>query len=329
MKMALQTTKDKSREHASFLLQKLFARLWNCGLLQDFGSGPFPEKNFIKQLKIKSLVCMPRWLQAYHNDLRYVLEKEEHLSVNFQTVDGLQLDGMLFHHNRPKVVLFIPGLGSFYESIATQGSIMQRFYEFFSLALPSCALFVFNNRGIGNSQGAFDLKNLPLDTYSAYLFLTTKQRYRPEDIFIYTHSLGGLHGIQGAQLFQKKYPTATLCAISDRSLGSLSRFTKAFLNHTPFANLAASMISKLGLNLSAKQAWLDLKGEKMIIVSKQDRIIPYDQGSFYHFMQSDIPRDSVLHLEEECFVENHHTRLFTEKETKHIVDFIHRSLSLN
>lgn len=290
------------------VLQKVFSQLWNAGLFENVDD---LRGQTLSKLKQKRGSIVTKELL----ELRLKLMKmDAHRHLQFKTSDEILLDGMLFHAERKKVILFVPGIGSFYEKIGDPTSVISRFVSFFESHFPNHAIFTFNNRGIGESGGSFDLKNLQIDTASAYQYLKHVWGYAFDDILLYTHSLGGLHAVQGAGLIQKKFPQATLSAVSDRSFGDLGTFTKAFLKDTPMGDMAAGIVDKLGMNLSAKPAWKMLKGKKLIIASKHDRTIPYEKASFYkHVEQGD-----VFHLEGDASVRNHHTRSLTPKEAAYI-----------
>jgi len=191
-------------------------------------------------------------------------------------------------------------------------SVISRFYNFFTTYFPDHSILVFNNRGIGESSGTFDLKNLPIDTACAYHYLMDVLGYDLDSILLYTHSLGGLHATQGAGFIQKKFPNSSISAVNDRSFGELSTFTKAFLKDTVVGEMAGGIIDKLGLNLSAKAAWESLKGQKLVIVSKYDRTIPYEKASFCQHVDC----SAVIHLEGSETGQDHHTRSFTQEEAK-------------
>jgi hypothetical protein len=289
------------------VLQRLFAKGWNLAFFDRIPTTSYSTKKTREDLK------------AFRE---MILQKDSHKRISFNASDGITLDGVLLNEGKEKVILFVPGIGSFYEQIGSKKSVMRGFVDFFSDHFPHCSCLVFNNRGIGESEGVFDFKRLKFDTVGAIDYLTQKQSYKMEDICLYTHSLGGLHAIQGAALVQERFPHARMTIVNDRSLGEISTFTKAFLKHSFFGQVGKALLEKIGLNVCNKEDWFSLKGKKLIIVSKQDRTIPYEGGSFYKMVEEKLSSEQILHLEEEEEIGEHHTRIYTPQEREQILAFL-------
>lgn len=294
------------------LIQKILSKFWNAGLLEEVD---LLGKQLIKKLSV-GLTGKPL------NELTLLrlrlMENPKNQRICFKTPDGVLIDGMLFNSGKKRVILFIPGVGSFYEKIGDAKSVPFRFFSFFKKHFPDYSIFSFNSRGIGESGGNLDLNLLPKDTLAAYTYLKEVLGYDFDSILLYTHSLGGLHATQGAGLVQKKFPQSSLSAINDRSFGELGTFTQAFFNDSSFGKMASRLVHKLRMNLSAKTAWETLKGQKVVIVSKYDQTIPYEKGAFCHNIES----GTVIHLEESKKDLNHHTRSFSKSEAELIVSSI-------
>ncbi|CCB88831.1 alpha/beta hydrolase family protein [Simkania negevensis] len=288
------------------LLQKIFSQLWNAGLFENVDA---LRNQGISKLSQKRSSKVQQELDGLRSKL---LAYAQHHHLQFTTPDKVLLDGMLLNAGKEKVILFVPGIGSFYEKIGEDESVISRFYAFFTTYFPDHSIFVFNSRGIGQSEGTFDLNKLYLDTVSAYHYLMEDLGYHLDTILLYTHSLGGLHAIQGAGIIQKQFPDIKMSAVNDRSLGEVATFTKAFLKESALGELAASLVDKLGLNLSAKTAWESLTGQKVVVVSKHDKTIPYEKAAFCHHVKC----GKVIHLEGSDRELDHHTRSFTSEEAK-------------
>jgi len=288
------------------LLQKIFSQLWNAGLFENIDS---LRDEPLSKLTQKRSSKVSEQLQNLRLQL---MQNPNHRHLQFKTSDDVLLDSMLFNEGKEKVILFVPGIGSFYEKIGDDASVISRFYTFFSTYFPNHSIFVFNNRGIGQSSGSFDLKNLPIDTISAYHYLMDTYGYDLDSILLYTHSLGGLHATIGAGFIQEKFPESSISAVNDRSLGELGTFTKAFLKDSTFGEMTAGIVDKLGINLSAKAAWESLKGQKIVIVSEHDRTIPYEKASFCKHVEC----GTVIHMDGSETDLDHHTRSFTPDEAK-------------
>ena len=294
------------------LLQKIFSQLWNAGLFENVDALRSQGLGKIAQKRSKKVQ------EELHELRSKLLANSDHRHLQFTTSDEVLLDGMLLNAGKEKVILFVPGIGSFYEKIGEDASVISRFYAFFENHFPDHSVLVFNSRGIGQSEGSFDLNKLYLDTVSAYHYLMDEQGYKLDSILLYTHSLGGLHATQGASIIQKQFPHVKMSAVNDRSLGEITTFTKAFLEESTFGDFAAGLVDKLGLNLSAKAAWESLTGNKVVIVSKHDKTIPYEKAAFCHFVKC----GKVIHLEGSDQDPDHHTRCFTTDEAQHIAQTI-------
>ncbi len=292
------------------LIQKVFEKLWNAGLFENVDALP---RQFFKKLAKK---CRRKAICAELSTLRsQLINSPKNRHVQFHTSDGVLIDGMMFNAGRKKVILFIPGIGSFYERIGDFGSVSYRFYTFFNQHFPDHSLLSFNNRGIGESDGHLNLEHCPRDTIAAYSYLQNVCGYDLDAILLYTHSLGGLHATQGAGAIQQQFPQAALSAVSDRSFGQLASLVRAFFKNSLFGKISAGLVSKLGMNLSAQTAWETLKGRKVVIVSKYDRAIPYEKSAFCHAIQS----GTVIYLEGSQKEIDHHTRSFSRREAQQIV----------
>lgn len=286
------------------LLQKIFSQLWNAGLFENVDA--LRNQGFSKITQKRSSKVQQELRQLRSK----LLANSHHRHLQLTTSDQVLLDGMLLNAGKEKVILFVPGIGSFYEKIGEDESVISRFYAFFESYFPDHSILVFNSRGIGESGGTFDLKKLHLDTVCAYHYLMDDLGYDLDSILLYTHSLGGLHATQGAEVIQKQFPDAKMAAVNDRSLGEVATYTKAFLKESTFGDLAAGLVDKLGLNLSAKTAWESLTGQKVVIVSKHDKTIPYEKAAFCHLVKC----GKVIYLEGSKQDLDHHTRSFTSSE---------------
>jgi hypothetical protein len=304
---------DVEKTHPIFsLMQKIFSQVWNAGLIENVDVLRADPFGVLKKNRNTKAAEIRQKLKAT------LKQSPSNTHLQFKTSDDLLLDGMVFNKGKEKMILFVPGVGSFYEKIGQKKSVISGLYSFFQNYFPDHSVFVFNNRGIGESQGTFDLKTLPLDTVGAYDYLMKTLGYDLNSILLYTHSLGGLHATIGAGMIQQRFPEAKISAINDRSFADLAIFTKAFFKGSALGGFGKGVIDKLKANISAETAWDHLQGKKIIIVSEHDKVIPYKEASFFH----NVRCETIIHLEGSEDEADHHTRPFYPNEAKMISSII-------
>ncbi|NGX45728.1 MAG: Multifunctional-autoprocessing repeats-in-toxin [Chlamydiae bacterium] len=241
--------------------------------------------------------------------------------LSIKTPDGTTLDAGFFEGDThtDKAVLFVPGLGSAWQSIAEYGGIT-------TLGTHVLALSV---RGFGLSEkGDRTEKNYGLDVWSAYQYLIKEKGIDPSNILVVGHSFGGAAGAVGASLIQEEYPEAETKMVHWSSFSSLAKAVKHLIKRNlrlplhlekVLAKVASLLIHILGGNINSVAALAKLK-QKVVVWAREDRIIPmqaqmkkkigkpeYAQGTTYALeLVADSPEDSleyshsrVLHPEEE------------------------------
>jgi len=224
------------------------------------------------------------------------------LECSFLTPDGCRLHGILLNPPSGKkaesVIIVQGGRDSSYEEY------MQKYLDFLHQdAAPSAAVFFFNLRSNGFSEGSSDPMKLPLDAYSAYKFLIERCGFAPDRIFFYGYSLGGALCTLGAAMIQEEYPQYKMGGINERSFESISSVVHHYFRGNLFGRLVAWLIDILNLEIGVAAAWEKLQGKKVIICHKNDGVVrhgaslheaaqtgrkillssPEDESTFYHF----------------------------------------------
>ena len=134
--------------------------------------------------------------------------------VTIETSNGKSLHGWFFK---------MPGAGKvFLINHGNAENIGSRFPIAATLILNRCSVLLYDYEGYGKSTGEPSLKNITEDALSAYDYLTTKLKYKPQDVIAYGESLGSgvtcflaAHRQLGGIVLQATYPSL-LYAAHDR-----------------------------------------------------------------------------------------------------------------
>jgi fermentation-respiration switch protein FrsA (DUF1100 family) len=174
----------------------------------------------------------------------------------FVTRDGVKLHGWLFRENdrASPLIVWFHGNG---------GNITDRATVAAELARRGVAVFVFDWRGYGKSDGTPSEGKLKIDAIAAYDFATTQAR--PEDIVLYGESLGGPY----AALVAKERKAR--CVVIENSFPSLAKLGNALYRPLPLG-----WIAPLALRTTA---WLNDAGLPVLVLhGKRDQVIPFALG---------------------------------------------------
>ncbi|QDT75363.1 Alpha/beta hydrolase family protein [Lacipirellula limnantheis] len=133
------------------------------------------------------LSLVERWLvypapRSHEGD--WIAAEFPHEDIEFAGADGAKLHGWYIPHPAPKaVVLFCHGNG---ENVATLRPLLEQLHE-----RTDVAIFVWDYRGYGKSQGKPQESNLLADARAAQLVLAKRAGIEPSDVVVYGRSLGG------------------------------------------------------------------------------------------------------------------------------------------
>lgn len=199
----------------------------------------------------------------------------EYREINFKADDGVQLNGWFVPKKSSRAtLLFLHGNAG---NISHRVDIIKLFHHI------NLNVFIFDYRGYGRSKGKPSEKGLYKDALAAYTYLINEMGYDPEEIVIYGKSVGANVAIDLAC----KVKAAGL--ISDGAFCSAIHMSKVIL---PF--LAEKWIDKAAesdsIQRKLKRWWLlliefdalskihNIRIPKLIIHSKEDEMIPFNQG---------------------------------------------------
>ncbi|MDJ0845012.1 alpha/beta hydrolase [Crocosphaera sp.] len=175
-----------------------------------------------------------------------------------------------------KVLLYLHGIGG---NISYNLSTVQTFYE------QGYSVFIIDYRGYGRSQGQFPTESeIYRDSQVAWDYLTEERQIKPQNIFIYGHSLGGAVAID---LGVRKPHAAGVIAentftsmidMTDHSGFFYKLFPSQLLVHQRFDSLA-----KLSL----------LKVPLLLIHGTSDLTVPYTMSETL-FQTAKVPKKLLL-----------------------------------
>lgn len=151
-------------------------------------------------------------------------------------------------------------------------------------------------RGFGKSPGSPSEKSVVDDAEAMYNYLI-KKGYKPEDIIVYGHSLGGAIGIQLAKRLQSKVKYLVVQS-SFSSIKELKDDYKekylSFISSNPIKNVLEKVASKVidFTVFNSKEAIKDLSPETklLIIHGRKDDFIPYQHSQELY---DSAPKDTI------------------------------------
>jgi fermentation-respiration switch protein FrsA (DUF1100 family) len=177
--------------------------------------------------------------------------------VYFSSADGIKLNGWYIPAKESRTtVLFCHG---------NAGNISHRIeviYLFYELGLN---VFIFDYRGYGRSQGSPSEEGLYRDAQAAYNYLIEKRNLKDESIVIYGKSIGANVAVD---LCSKVRPAALISESAFTSALDMGKKLFPFLPIKWFISIKYDALSKMK----------DITIPKLIIHSKDDRIIPFRHG---------------------------------------------------
>lgn len=174
----------------------------------------------------------------------------------FTTSDGVKLHGWLFRADvrASPLIVWFHGNG---------GNITDRAPVAAELARRGLAVFVFDWRGYGKSDGSPSEGKLRNDALAAYAFAITLAK--PEDIVLYGESLGGPYAAYVAKERKAR------CVVIENSFPSL-----AALGNALYRPLPLGWFAPLALRTTA---WLnEARLPVLVLHGKRDEVIPFALG---------------------------------------------------
>lgn len=205
----------------------------------------------VRLLEKRSIYFPMRKLRGNPSDMQ--LEYQE---IYFNTADNKKIQAWFIpNKNAELTILFSNG---------NAGNISYRLEKISILHDLGVNIFIYDYRGYGRSQGSPSESGLYRDIRGAYDYLVNNLGVSSDKIVLYGESLGGAVAIDLAS--QK--PVRAL--ITEGTFASVKEMARKILPFIP-TFIYASRFDNL-----TKIA--DIDCEKLIIHSKDDRIIPFSQG---------------------------------------------------
>jgi fermentation-respiration switch protein FrsA (DUF1100 family) len=216
---------------------------------------------------ISFLVFLILYLKYYEKKGIYFPIRKIHLTpkemglefedVYFSSSDGIKLNGWYVPAKESRTtVLFCHG---------NAGNISHRIeviYLFWKLGL---SVFIFDYRGYGRSQGSPSEEGLYRDAQAAYNYLIEKRSLKEESIVVYGKSIGANVAVE---LCSKVRPAALISESAFTSALDMGKKLFPFLPIKWFISIKYDALSMMK----------DITIPKLIIHSKDDRIIPFRHG---------------------------------------------------
>lgn len=177
--------------------------------------------------------------------------------VYFKTDDGLSLNGWFVKADTNKgVVLFCHG---------NAGNISHRLESIFLFREMGFDVFIFDYRGYGRSRGWTTEKGVYADALAAYNYVVGIRGGRTDRVVIFGRSLGGNVAIDLATKVK------AACLISESAFSSIEDMARAIYGVRP----PKWMLSN---HFDARSKISKVKMPKLIIHSRDDELVPYEQG---------------------------------------------------
>jgi hypothetical protein len=181
-----------------------------------------------------------------------------HEDVFFQTADGKTLHGWFVpapaSRDKASVVLFLHG---------NAGNIGHRWDKIDILHELGVAVFIFDYRGYGRSEGRPTEAGIYKDADAAHAYLTGRG-IAPENIILYGESIGGAFAVD---LAMKKSVKALILEGTLTSVPEMVRMTMPFI---PRFILATQLNSLPKIR--------QVRCAKLILHSVDDEIVPFEMG---------------------------------------------------
>lgn len=258
--------------------------------------------------------------------------------VTLTAPDDATIDAAFFPGEiKDKVIIYTCGNGGLWQYLK---------HDLKRLIPLGVSILMINPREVGHGEGEMSSEGFALDVYTAFEYLIHEMNIDPNKILLVGHSMGGGYGALGAALIQKKYPDKMMMMISERSYVDLATESGAIvitLGHRVVGkgcmrellcriggSLAPVGITLLGMQIDERKAFLSLKGEKGIIFSSEDQIIPFP-SSLYHALEDELSEDiHVIEMDEDHAEDPGwtHNREYNVREKMEFYQLVNRLLNL-
>lgn len=208
--------------------------------------------------------------EYYNNPAAFRLKYNE---LELNSASGVKLNAWHMPGDRPTTVLLLSGNGG------NMAAMLGHIITFNSLG---CSSFTVDYPGFGQSEGQPSEEGTYEAAEAAWLYLTEEKKTKPEQIIVYSFSLGG--GV-AAWLAQKYRPGGLVLD---------STFTRlAEVGKTIAPEMADQVEILLGQSYDSQSRLADIRGPLLVIHSREDRLVPYQQGRALYESYQNGPKTMV------------------------------------
>lgn len=177
-------------------------------------------------------------------------------NVFFPTQDGQKLNGWFVPGSaNSKVILFLHG---------NAGNISHRLEQLVLFNKLRLSVFIIDYRGYGKSTGRPSEKGIYRDAYTAYQYLISQKKLKPEEIILYGESLGSQAAID---LANKEKVAAIIAEGTFSSASDMAHSRYPFLP-TIFLSIRFDALNKIK----------KINCPLLIIHSRDDEVVPFRLG---------------------------------------------------
>lgn len=176
----------------------------------------------------------------------------------FQSADGMRLHGWLLSHAKPKAIVLM--------AHGNAGNVTHRLaYAKHLWEEHSCAVFIFDYRGYGRSEGTPTIEGLVLDAKAARDFLAARLDVERDQIVLHGSSMGG--GVV-VEVAKELTPRALILESTFTSLRDVAS------NHYPSFLVGALVADRL----DSEKSLASIHCPVLISHGTADETIPFSQG---------------------------------------------------
>ncbi len=218
--------------------------------------------------------------------------------VKFKTADGLVLEGMRFIGKKctpdSRTILLCNGARVRYEH--NQKDVL---FDVRQWLEKGSNVFLFNYRGVGNSEGEATRDGLFLDAEAAMQYLLDEKKVPQNKVIVHGHSVGGPVGAKIAADYGASY-------CNDRSFISLSKHAKEAHGNGIIGTIIEKVIVALNWEQDTMQYWGSIQGRKWILHHPQDKTTR--TGGFATLFDGKSDAPPIIIMENIGKPEDAHTR---------------------
>lgn len=207
-------------------------------------------------------------------------------SIKIKTSTGTFLDGVHLYspskNKEKKTILMLGGALQLYEfrelkpffapDKKTKRSLKKEKFPYTTsnisyLLKKGYDIVLFNYSGCGQSTGHATFKRLKNDSFSVFSYVRNKCKVKEDQIYLFSHSLGGFSG----NYLHYRFPKTKIWI--DRSFSNISPIVARLFKRKIFSAFILKFLKLLGWKLNSLKYWEKGKGNRCLTYHKQDEII--------------------------------------------------------